>query len=57
MQNYAYIIVVINYIIQLRLKVELIKQELTSVFNLETELLPILFHMKRKGVRVDIEKA
>ena len=39
------------------LKVELIKQELTSVFNLETELLPILFHMKRKGVRVDIEKA
>ena len=39
------------------LKVELIKQELTSVFNLETELLPILFHMKRRGVRVDIEKA
>ena len=39
------------------LKVELIRQELTSVFNLETELLPILFHMKRKGVRVDIEKA
>ena len=39
------------------LKVELIKQELTSVFNLETELLPILIHMKRKGVRVDIEKA
>jgi DNA polymerase I-like protein with 3'-5' exonuclease and polymerase domains len=39
------------------LKVELIKQELTAVFNLETELLPILFHMKRKGVRVDIEKA
>ena len=39
------------------LKVEIIKQELTSVFNLETELLPILFHMKRKGVRVDIDKA
>jgi DNA polymerase I-like protein with 3'-5' exonuclease and polymerase domains len=39
------------------LKVELIKQELTAVFNLETELLPILFHMKRRGVRVDIEKA
>lgn len=39
------------------LKVELIRQELTSVFNLETELLPILFHMKRRGVRVDIEKA
>ena len=39
------------------LKVEIIRQELTSVFNLETELLPILFHMKRRGVRVDIEKA
>jgi len=39
------------------LKVEIIKQELTSVFNLETELLPVLFQMKKRGVRVDIEKA
>ena len=39
------------------LKVEIIKQELTSVFNLESELLPILFQMKKRGVRVDIEKA
>ena len=39
------------------LKVELLKQELTSVFNLETELLPMLFQMKKRGVRVDIEKA
>jgi len=39
------------------LKVEIIKQELTSVFNLELELLPILFKMKQRGVRVDIEKA
>lgn len=39
------------------LKVEIIKQELTSVFNLESELLPILFKMKQRGVRVDIEKA
>ena len=38
-------------------KQELIKQELTSVFNLETELLPILFQMKKRGVRVDIDKA
>ena len=38
-------------------KKELIKQELTSVFNLETELLPILFQMKKRGVRVDIDKA
>ena len=39
------------------LKVELLKQELTSVFNLETELLPMLFQMKKRGVRVDIEQS
>ena len=39
------------------LKTEIIRQELTTVFNLETSLLPVLFHMKRKGVRVDVEKA
>ena len=38
-------------------KHELIRQELTSVFNLETELLPMLFQMKKRGVRVDIDKA
>jgi DNA polymerase I-like protein with 3'-5' exonuclease and polymerase domains len=39
------------------LKVKIIKQELTTVLNLETELFPVLFNMKKRGVRVDVEKA
>ena len=39
------------------LKVELIKQELSSIFDLETRLLPSLMEMTQRGVRVDIEKA
>ena len=38
-------------------KVELIKQELSSIFDLETRLFPCLLDMKTKGVRVDLEKA
>ena len=38
-------------------KTEIIKQELTSVFNLETELFPCLLDMKWKGVCVNLEKA
>jgi len=38
-------------------KVEIIKQELTSIFDLETKLLPCLIDMKWNGVRVDLEKA
>ena len=38
-------------------KVELIKQELSSIFDLETRLLPCLIDMTWKGVRVDLEKA
>jgi len=38
-------------------KIELIKQELTSIFDLETRLLPCLIDMKWNGVRVDLEKA
>ena len=38
-------------------KVELIKQELSSIFELETRLFPCLLDMKTKGVRVDLEKA
>jgi DNA polymerase I-like protein with 3'-5' exonuclease and polymerase domains len=37
--------------------VELIKQELSSIFDLETRLLPSLMEMTQRGVRVDIEKA
>tara|TARA_R110002020_G_scaffold466915_4_gene690026 strand:- start:2288 stop:4165 length:1878 start_codon:yes stop_codon:yes gene_type:complete len=36
---------------------EIIKQELTSVFNLETDLFPLLFQMKKKGVKVNVEQA
>jgi DNA polymerase I-like protein with 3'-5' exonuclease and polymerase domains len=32
-------------------------QECTSIFELETDLLPVLFEMKTKGVRVDVDKA
>ena len=38
-------------------KVELIRQELSSIFDLETRLFPCLLDMKTKGVRVDLEKA
>ncbi len=38
-------------------KVEIIKQELSSIFDLETRLFPCLLDMKSKGVRVDLEKA
>ena len=39
-----------------RLKIELLNEDVESVFNLETELLPILIDMKWKGVRVDENK-
>ena len=39
------------------LKIEILRQELTSIFDLETELLPVLIDMKWKGVRLDLDKA
>ncbi len=38
-------------------KSELIKQDLLSIFDLETKLFPILFEMKKKGVRIDLDEA
>ncbi len=38
-------------------KTELIKQDLLSIFDLETKLFPILFEMKKKGVRIDLDEA
>ena len=38
-------------------KVELEKQNLWNVFDLEMELLPIIIEMKRVGVRVDLDRA
>ena len=36
---------------------EIVKQELTEIFNTESELFNVLFAMKKKGVRIDTEKA
>jgi len=40
-----------------KLSVEIKSQDLTRVFDLETQLFPCLIDMKFKGVRVDIQKA
>lgn len=39
------------------LRKKITQEECSSIFELETELLPVLFEMKTKGVRVDVEKA
>jgi DNA polymerase I-like protein with 3'-5' exonuclease and polymerase domains len=39
------------------LKKEIISQNLTNIFELETELFPVLFKMKQAGVKVDLDKA
>tara|TARA_R110002126_G_scaffold18311_5_gene70070 strand:- start:114 stop:1985 length:1872 start_codon:yes stop_codon:yes gene_type:complete len=39
------------------LRIEINRQELNSIFDLETELLPVLVAMKWNGVRIDLEKA
>jgi len=36
---------------------EIVKQELTEIFNVESELFHVLFAMKKKGVAIDTEKA
>lgn len=36
---------------------ELSKKELTSIFELETSLLPLMLEMRARGVRVDLDKA
>ena len=40
-----------------RLKTEISKQSLNDVWDMEMELLPILIETRRKGIRVDEEKA
>jgi len=40
-----------------RLRTDLIKDECTSIFELETSLIPVLLDMKTKGVRVDMDRA
>jgi len=40
-----------------KFKTEIIKQDIESIFNLETDLFPCLVDMRFKGVRVDAERA
>ena len=39
------------------LKKEITAQNLVNIFALETDLFPVLFEMKRKGVRINLDKA
>ena len=39
------------------LSVLLDKEECSAIFELESDLLPVIFEMKTKGVRVDVDKA
>ncbi len=40
-----------------RLKIELEKQDLWNIWNLETSLIPMMCDMRQLGVRVDLDKA
>ena len=40
-----------------RPRVDIKQDEVTSIFELESSLLPVLLEMKTKGVRVDIDRA
>lgn len=40
-----------------RLKIEISSQDLTSIFDLETSLIPLMVQMRMRGVRVDLDKA
>ncbi len=40
-----------------RLQIDLVKDECTSIFELESNLLPVLLDMKTKGVRVNTDQA
>ena len=47
----------LTYLLWQRFKHEIQKQSLTTIWELEKNLLPILIQMRQKGVRVDVEKA
>jgi DNA polymerase I-like protein with 3'-5' exonuclease and polymerase domains len=40
-----------------RLKIEISEQDLGAIFDLETGLIPLMLEMRKKGVRVDLDKA
>ena len=47
----------LTYLLWQRFKHEIHTQNLTTIWELESDLLPILIKMRKRGVRVDIEKA
>ena len=47
----------LTYLLWQRFKHEIHSQSLETVWNLERRLLPILIKMRKKGIRVDVEKA
>ena len=40
-----------------RLSIEISRQELHDVFDLESRLIPLMLDMRERGVRVDLDKA
>ena len=47
----------LTYLLWQRFKHEIHTQNLTTIWELESDLLPILIKMRKRGVRVDIDKA
>jgi len=47
----------LTYLLWQRFKHEISKQSLTTTWELESDLLPILIKMRQRGVRVDVERA
>lgn len=47
----------LTYLLWQRFKHEIVTQNLTTIWELESKLLPILIKMRQRGVRVDVEKA
>ena len=47
----------LTYLLWQRFKPEITNQNLQTVWELETKLLPILIKMRQKGIKVDVEKA
>jgi DNA polymerase I-like protein with 3'-5' exonuclease and polymerase domains len=47
----------LTFLLWQRFKHEIVTQNLTTIWELESKLLPILIKMRQRGVRVDVEKA
>jgi DNA polymerase I-like protein with 3'-5' exonuclease and polymerase domains len=47
----------LTYLLWQRFKHEIVTQNLTTIWELESKILPILIKMRQRGVRVDVDKA